>query len=88
MRLNLPAVLLLFIGAVLIYSGVKHRDPRNVVLEALGSKRRVPELISGVGSAVAGAGSNGAKAGAGALGGVPDRGLPPTTGGHGPIVSV
>lgn len=90
MRLNLPAVLLVFTGAVLVYSGVKHRDPRNVVLEALGSKRRVPEPLYGVGSAVAGAAGDAAKKGADSFGkGVPDPGVrPPTTTGHGPIVSV
>lgn len=87
MRLNLPAVLLVFIGAVLVYSGVNHRDPRNVVLEALGSKRRVPELIQ-PGSAVGDAAGKGAKAGAGALPGasVPNPGSRPTPGV--PVVTV
>lgn len=89
MKLNLPAVVLVFAGVVLIYSGVVHRDPRNVILEALGSKRRVVDPLEGVGGALAEHGAAGARAGAGAVGGVPDSGIrPPSTGGRGPIVSV
>lgn len=86
MKLNLPAVLLVFVGVVLVYSGINHRDPRNVVLEALGSKRRVPELIQ-PGSAVGDAAGKGAREGAKALPGasVPNPGVrPPGV----PVVSV
>lgn len=90
MKLSLPAVVMVFAGVILIYSGVKHRDPRNVVLEALGSKRRVADPyhgLVGVGDAVGRAAGEAAKKGAKAL--VPDPGArPPSTSGRGPIVSV
>jgi hypothetical protein len=40
-KLNLPAVLMVFIGVLLIYSAYKDEDPRNVIFEALNIKRRV-----------------------------------------------
>lgn len=90
MKLNLPAVVLIFAGVVLVYSAAKHRDPRNVVLEALGSKRRVADPLEGVGGALARIGADAAKKGADSFGkSVPDAGIrPPSTAGHGPIVSV
>lgn len=36
MKLNLPAALLIMIGALLIYSAYKDEDPRKVVGDALG----------------------------------------------------
>lgn len=41
MKLNLPAVLMIFGGSLLIYSAAKKEDPRNVIFEALGVKQRV-----------------------------------------------
>jgi hypothetical protein len=43
-NLNLPAVVMFVAGAVLMYSAVKNRDPRDVVLTALGQKARFGEL--------------------------------------------
>lgn len=84
MKLNLPAVVLIFAGVVLIYSAITHHDPRNVVLSALGSKRRVPETLN-IGAEV----GKGLAAGAKTISAVPDPGVrPPATNGHGPIVSV
>lgn len=42
MKLNLPAVLLILAGFIIVYAAQKDKDPRNVVFEALGIKRRVP----------------------------------------------
>lgn len=42
MKMNLPALLMVFIGVLLIYSAYKNEDPRNVVFEALGIKQRIP----------------------------------------------
>lgn len=42
MKLNLPAVLLILGGFVIIYGAQKDKDPRNVIFEALGIKQRVP----------------------------------------------
>lgn len=91
MKLSLPGVLFVFIGVVLVYSAYNKRDPRNVVLEALGSKRRVSNpmfMLEGVGSAVGGAAGDAAgKAVPGK--GVPNTGSrPPAVGGIGPIVTV
>lgn len=84
MKLNLPAVITIFAGVILIYSGITHHDPRNVVLSALGSKRRVPETLN-IGKDV----GKGIIAGAKTINAVPDPGVrPPATNGHGPIVSV
>lgn len=82
MKLSLPALLLIFFGAIFIYSARMNRDPRNVIFEALGVKRRVPEPLqpaTGVGGAIGGIGD--------IVAGVPgliDK--PPA--GTGPIVSV
>lgn len=87
MKLSLPAVVMVFAGVILIYSGIKHTDPRNVVLSALGSKRRVADPYHELGDAVGKAAGEGLKKGAEAL--VPDPGVrPPSTTGRGPIVSV
>lgn len=40
MKLNLPATLMIFVGMLLIYSAYKDSDPRDVVAESLGIKRR------------------------------------------------
>ena len=56
MNLNLPGVVMFVAGAVLMYSAVKNRDPRDVVLTALGQKARYGDIsIDGVGKAVGGA---------------------------------
>lgn len=41
MKLNPLAILMIFVGALLIYAANKKEDPRNVIFEALGVKRRV-----------------------------------------------
>jgi hypothetical protein len=41
MKLNLPGLVLIFTGALFIYAAFERKDPRNVLLEAIGSKRRV-----------------------------------------------
>lgn len=46
MKLNLPALLMIVIGTLLIYGAYKNQDPRNVVFEALGIKQRVPNPVS------------------------------------------
>lgn len=46
MKLNLPGVLMLFAGAIFIYAGRKKKDPRDVILEAIGSKRRVGQPVT------------------------------------------
>lgn len=85
MKINLPAVLVIFAGVILIYSAYHKVDPRNVILEAIGSNRR----IDGIWGSIAGAVEGGAKAGAGAITKPhPDMPgyKPPTS--HGPVVSV
>jgi hypothetical protein len=42
---KLIPVLLIFFGVLLIYSAKEDKDPRNVVFEALGIKRRVPDPV-------------------------------------------
>ena len=42
MKLNLPAVVLILAGFIIIYGAQKDKDPRNVIFEALNIKRRVP----------------------------------------------
>lgn len=82
MKLSLPALLLIFFGAIILYSARMDRDPRNVIFEALGVKRRVPEPpkpTTGAGEAIGNLGDDIAQ--------VPGLiGKPPT--GTGPIVSV
>lgn len=43
MKINLPGLLLILAGVLLIYSAYNDRDPRNVIFEALNIKRRVPD---------------------------------------------
>lgn len=38
MNFSLPTVVMFGIGAILVYSSVKNKDPRNVVREAMGQK--------------------------------------------------
>lgn len=47
MKLNLPAVLMILVGTLLIYSAYKKEDPRNVIFESLGIKRRVGTEAAG-----------------------------------------
>lgn len=79
MNLNLPAVVMLTAGVVLMYAAVKNKDPRDVVRESLGKKSQHGSL-DGKGSAF-GKAAGGAIAGAVPL-------LPPPPAGHGPVVSV
>lgn len=47
MKNNLPAYLMILVGLLLIYSAEKDRDPRNIIFEALGIKRRVADPVIG-----------------------------------------
>jgi hypothetical protein len=38
---KLLPTLMIFIGVLLIFSAYKHEDPRNIIFESLGIKRRV-----------------------------------------------
>lgn len=58
MNLSLPGVVMFVAGSILMYSAVKNRDPRDVVLTALGQKPRFGEIAPG--DAVGKAGSQGA----------------------------
>jgi hypothetical protein len=46
-NLSLPGVVMFVGGAILMYSAVKNRDPRDVVLTALGQKPRFGEIAPG-----------------------------------------
>lgn len=47
MKLNLPALIMVLGGSLLIYSAYIDDDPRNVIFEAIGVKRRVPHTKAG-----------------------------------------
>lgn len=47
MKLNLPALLMIFAGALLIYGAHSNQDPRNVIFAALGLKQRVANPATG-----------------------------------------
>lgn len=45
MKLNLPALVMILVGAILINAAYKNKDPRNVVFGALGIKMTVPDPV-------------------------------------------
>lgn len=51
MKLNLPALLMVLGGTLLVYSAYVDDDPRNVIFSSLGINRRVPHTKAGGGSA-------------------------------------
>lgn len=87
MNFNLPAVIMLAAGMVLMYGAVNNKDPRDVVREALGKKNQHGPISTsnagtGLGKAAGGAINDGMGMG-GALGGAAGGAA-----GIGPIVSV